>query len=187
MKESKEEIFFYSSYYQDSKSLWYLDSGCNNHMTCDRDRDLVVDVDENITSQIILGDGSQRSAEGKGTIVVRTKEGNQKLITGVLYMPNLSHNLLSVGQHIQKNFLVHFDDGRYKILDKKKNVVFTNIEMRNKTFPLMLSFHDNHTLKVESADSSYLWHLHYGHLYNKGLQLLKEKIYGDRTSHHLEE
>lgn len=48
------------------------------------------------------------------------------------YVPNLSHNLLSVGQLIQNYFSVHFDDGKCKILDKMRNVVTENIEMRNK-------------------------------------------------------
>ncbi|KAG6486736.1 hypothetical protein ZIOFF_055315 [Zingiber officinale] len=114
--ETKEEILLYSSANQPSKSVWYLDSGCSNHMT--GNRDTFVKLDPNITSQIILGDGSRKSGKGKGDIAVQTKEGKEKLITDVLYVPELSHNLLSVGQLMEKNFSFLFDDGRCQIFDK---------------------------------------------------------------------
>ncbi|KAK4431359.1 RNA polymerase sigma factor sigE, chloroplastic/mitochondrial [Sesamum alatum] len=78
-EQSNEEILFYSSSGGESKSMWYLDSGCSSHMI--GDWDIFVDLNPNITSQIILGDGSRKSAEGKGTIVVQTRKGEEKLIT----------------------------------------------------------------------------------------------------------
>ncbi|KAL0426868.1 UNVERIFIED_CONTAM: Retrovirus-related Pol polyprotein from transposon TNT 1-94 [Sesamum latifolium] len=113
-------------------------------------------------------------AKGKGTIAIHTKEG-KKLITDVLYVPNLSHNLLSVGQLIQKDYSVYFDDGRCKILDKKRNIVIANVEMRNKIFPLTMPLANEHALKVNDAELYTLWHLQYGHLHNQALNLLKEK------------
>ncbi|KAL0345816.1 UNVERIFIED_CONTAM: hypothetical protein Sradi_4412900 [Sesamum radiatum] len=99
-KFTNEELLFYSSDNRASQNVWYLESGCSNHMM--ENRDIFEKLDPNVTSQIILGDSSQRSAKEKGTIAIHTKEGNKKLITDVLYVPNLSHNLLSVGQLIQK-------------------------------------------------------------------------------------
>jgi len=55
-----------------------------------------VELDCSYTSIVKLGDGKLKKVEGKGTIVVHTKEGNQKLIH-VLYVTSLSQNLLSVG------------------------------------------------------------------------------------------
>ncbi|XP_022876705.1 uncharacterized protein LOC111394888 [Olea europaea var. sylvestris] len=116
-QENEKEILFYSQNYENgAQSPWYLDSGCSNHMT--GNRDIFVDLNPNITSQVILGDGTCRDAVGKGTIAVQIKEGNKKLITDVLYVPNLSHNLLSVGQLIQSDFSVHFDDGACKARDE---------------------------------------------------------------------
>ncbi|KAG6487034.1 hypothetical protein ZIOFF_055615 [Zingiber officinale] len=148
--ETKEEILFYSSANQPSKSVWYLDSGCSNHMT--GNHDTFVKLDPNITSQIILGDGSQKSGKGKGDIAVQTKEGQEKLITDVLYVPELSHNLLSVGQLMEKNFSFLFDDGRCQIFDKTNKVIVTNIEMKNKTFSLTMPLVEDRALKVDNAE-----------------------------------
>ena len=56
-----------------------------------------MEIDHSFTFVVKLGDGLLKKVEGKGTIVVHTKEGNQKFIHDVLDVPSLSQNLLSVG------------------------------------------------------------------------------------------
>ena len=68
------------------------------------ERDIFISLDQSFNSQVKLGDGKMQKAVGKGTIAVHTKGGNKKLISDVLYVPNLTQNLLSVGQLIQKGF-----------------------------------------------------------------------------------
>ena len=46
---------------------------------------------------------------------------------------------------------------------------------RNKVFPLYINYASPVALKGEISDESQLWHLRYGHLNQKGLQLLKQK------------
>ncbi|KAH6783225.1 hypothetical protein C2S52_008184 [Perilla frutescens var. hirtella] len=92
------------------------------------------------------------------------QKGNELLLTKLM---KLSHNLLSVGQLLRKNFAVRFDDNACTIVDKSRNVVIANIEMSNKTFPLMLPVDDNLALQAECDDVSHLWHLRYGHLHSK--------------------
>ena len=103
-KKSDEGYLFYSSkdVEREPKNLWYLDSGCSNHMT--GEPDIFINFDQSFNSQVKLGDGNMQKVVGKGTIVVHTKGGNKKLIFYVLYVPNLTQNLLSVGQLTQKGF-----------------------------------------------------------------------------------
>ncbi|KAH9726202.1 hypothetical protein KPL70_008169 [Citrus sinensis] len=159
---------------RESYNLWYLDSGCSNHMT--GERDIFISLDQSFNSQVKLGDGKMQKAVGKGTIAVHTKGGNKKLISDVLYVPNLTQNLLSVGQLIQKGFLIYFDDEKCKIIDKTNNHTVAVVEMsKNKVFPLVMPLDENVALKTENSDLSNLWHLRYGHLNYKGLNLLKQK------------
>ena len=48
-----------------------------------------------------MGDGNHIVVKGKGTIAIPTCHGT-KLITNVLYVPNIDQNLLSVGQLVEK-------------------------------------------------------------------------------------
>lgn len=159
---------------EESDNIWYLDSGCSNHMTGDRKK--FVQLDDKVSSQVKLGDGKLQNVEGKGVIVVYTKGGNKRLISDVLYVPGLTQNLLSVGQLLQKDYALKFDNGECIIIDKKKNFTVAKVKMTpNKIFPLMMPLNENFALKGEKINDSYLWHLRYGHLNYKGMRLLKEK------------
>ncbi|XP_047324610.1 uncharacterized protein LOC124928124 [Impatiens glandulifera] len=98
VKEDYDVMFVSLNGEEKSKSRWYLDSSVSNHMTSNKD--MFVELNSDITSTIVLGDGSYQDAKEKGTIVVPTSGGNKKFITDVLYVPNISYNLLSIGQLI---------------------------------------------------------------------------------------
>jgi hypothetical protein len=78
------------------KDLWLLDSGCNNHMT--GNKDLLSCIDSSISSDITLGNDSLVKVQGKGTVPILTKQNVKKDINNVYHVPDLKHNLLSVGQ-----------------------------------------------------------------------------------------
>ncbi|XP_058211190.1 uncharacterized protein LOC131323421 [Rhododendron vialii] len=71
MTNEPEQLFSCMNVQEESQDVWYLDSGCSNHMT--GNRDIFVELDQNFASQVKLGDGKLQSAEGKGVISVRTK------------------------------------------------------------------------------------------------------------------
>ena len=92
--ESKNEACYSStSCSKDEESQWFLDSGCTNHMTADKN--LFVNM-EAANSKVRLGNGALVDVKGKGTIRVQTKKGS-RFIRGVLCMPDLDQSLLSVG------------------------------------------------------------------------------------------
>ncbi|XP_024036216.1 uncharacterized protein LOC112096774 [Citrus clementina] len=126
-KEGDGDYLFYSSKgaERESYNLWYLDSGCSNHMT--GERDIFISLDQSFNSQVKLRDGKMQKAVGKGTIAVHTK--------------------------------------RVAVVEMSKN----------KIFPLVMPLDENVALKTENSDLSNLWHLRYGHLNYKGLNLLKQK------------
>ncbi|XP_073302980.1 uncharacterized protein [Primulina huaijiensis] len=164
-KEEKEDIIFYTcmSAETEDRNVWYIDSGCSNHMTSKLDS--FVELDRNFSSEVKLGDDKIQKVEGKGTIEVHSKQGNKKHISDVLYVPNLAQNLLSVGQLIQKGYLIHFGDNACMIIDKKQNLTVAKIDMAsNKVFCLIMPFDKSFALKHETYHDSYLWHLRYGHL-----------------------
>lgn len=68
---------------------------------------------------------------------VPTKEGMKK-VNHVYFIPKLQHNLLSIGQIMENNYKLVFDDGKCVIYDKNRgNKVVTIVPMsENKLFPL---------------------------------------------------
>jgi len=77
------------------KDQLLLDSGCNNHMTCNKM--LSSSLDCPAINEIKLGDHTLVPTEGKGFVHVLTKQNQNKVIHDVYYVPNLKVNLISVG------------------------------------------------------------------------------------------
>ena len=88
-----------------SISCWLIDSGCSNHMT--HNMSMFREWCEITSSKVRVGDGKRIVVKGKGTIAIPTCHGT-KLITDVLYVPNIDQNLLSVGQLVEKLYKVLF-------------------------------------------------------------------------------
>ncbi|CAL8169314.1 unnamed protein product [Prunus armeniaca] len=71
--DSPEQLFYTClSACQEPQDIWYMDSGCSNHMT--GNRQCFVKFEENVNSQVKLGDGKLHNVKGKGIISVQTRE-----------------------------------------------------------------------------------------------------------------
>ncbi|KAA3486345.1 TMV resistance protein N-like [Gossypium australe] len=85
------------------KCSWLVDSGCSHHMATDEI--LFKELDRSFTSRIRIGNGSLIEAKGRGNVVINTDSGN-KLISNVLYVPDIDQNLLSVVPMADKCFML---------------------------------------------------------------------------------
>ncbi|KAL2653638.1 hypothetical protein R1flu_021766 [Riccia fluitans] len=91
---------------------WLLDSGCSQH--CIGNQTFLLNYKECDPVKLHLGDGNALTGVGTGDVAVRfhlpgarTKMGT---LTSVLYVPNLTKNLLSLGRLIKNECRVMFDD-----------------------------------------------------------------------------
>ena len=86
------------------------------------------------TSKVRVGNGKHIAVKGKGTIAIPTCHCT-KLITDVLYVPNIDQNLLSVGQLVEKGYKVLFNNSSCLIKNPNGNDLF-RIEIKEKSFIL---------------------------------------------------
>ena len=88
-----------------------------------------------------IGTDTKISIKGKGKVSIRARNGKQKFVPGVYYVPGLKYNILSIGQLINKGYNVIFKDDVCTIKDippSKKIIV--EIQMTsNRMFPLKLN------------------------------------------------
>lgn len=82
------------------QNMWYLDTGCSNHMC--GDKTTFSDLDESFRNTMKFGDNSTISVGGKGKVTIHTKGITMHTISNVLYIPDLKTNLLSAGQLQEK-------------------------------------------------------------------------------------
>ncbi|XP_034910967.1 uncharacterized protein [Populus alba] len=90
---------------ENHENIWYLDSRASNHMY--GQRGLFSDLDETIQGLITLGDTSKVPVKGKDNIPIKLKNGDHSYIANVYYVPAIKHNILSIGQLIEKGYTLY--------------------------------------------------------------------------------
>ncbi|KAI5314779.1 hypothetical protein L3X38_043955 [Prunus dulcis] len=156
------------------EEIWYLDSGCSNHMT--GKEDLLVDIDRNVTAKVEMGTRQLVEVTGKGTLVVETKAGKRH-IKEIMLVPRLKENLLSVGHMIEHGYYLVFGDHKVEIYnDSSHTNLVAKVQMKeNRSFPLKLQAEMHLAYRAGVDHSTDLWHRRFGHLNMSSLKLLKEQ------------
>ena len=98
-----------------SEDIWFLDSGCSNHMT--GNIAFFSALDKNVKSEVTLGTDSKVSVMGKGEIKILSKQGERKTIADVYYVPGMRCSLLSIGQLVHKGYNVFFKNYVCTLMD----------------------------------------------------------------------
>ena len=160
---------------QQPKDLWLLDSGCSNHMTSNKE--LLSSIDSSISSDITLGNDHLVKVQGRGTVPILTRQNVKKDISNVYHVPDLKHNLLSVGQLIEKGYKVLFEGASCKIYDRKPTrKLISEIYMTpNRMFPLTLrtaNLSQPYAQNASTMNETMVWHTRFGHLPFQSLSLL---------------
>ena len=91
---------------EQKNKVWFLNSGCTNHMT--NNKNIFLDIDITINSQVKMGNGDLVNVKRKDTVGIQTKVGTN-YIREVLVLA-LEQNLLSVGQRVEHGYKLHFEE-----------------------------------------------------------------------------
>ncbi|KAG6509172.1 hypothetical protein ZIOFF_034563 [Zingiber officinale] len=140
---------------------WLIDSGCTNHMT--NDKELFKDLHPTKITKVRIGNGDYISVKGKGTVAITSCSGT-KLISEVLFVPEIHQNLLSVGQLIEKGFKVVFEDNFCLIKDAANQDIF-KIKMKGKSFALK-PLEEEQTAFSIRENVTEIWHKRLGHYHH---------------------
>ncbi|GJT82884.1 retrovirus-related pol polyprotein from transposon TNT 1-94 [Tanacetum coccineum] len=95
-----------------NKEAWFLDSGCSNHMT--GNKDWFVQIDDSFKHTVKLGNNSRLAVTGKGNIRLEV-QGITQTITNVYLVRELTANLLSIWQLQEKGVTFVINSSMCKI------------------------------------------------------------------------
>ena len=108
------------------ESTWIVDSGATCHMCYDRKQFTDLHHSKDLL-EVVLGDGHTLMVAGKGSVMLdmRLPNGKTKFrkLHDVLYVPNLSYNLLSVTKAAQRGNITKFTKVACYILDKEHKLI----------------------------------------------------------------
>ena len=72
---------------ESASDIWFLDSGCSNHMT--GNKDLFSFIDNSIQCEVKLRNDCKVTVNGKGVVPVYTHDNQKRNIDDVYFVPGL--------------------------------------------------------------------------------------------------
>ena len=159
------------------KKVWFLDSGCSNHMS--GDQDVFSSMDTKFKHSVKLGNNMKMEVVGKGNVKL-VLNNKAYIITDLYYVPELKNNLISLGQLQEKKVTIIIQHGACKIYHEEKGLITESRMSVNRMFVLIDQTDEaergkQQCLLTTTEDMSRLWHERYGHLSHRGMKTLQSK------------
>ena len=166
-----------------SAKRFLIDSGASSHMTCQKSWIKNYTRSTDVTS-VLLGDGRKVKVEGSGDVKVRVNfsdENTMITLKDVLYVPNLSMNLVSLSKATSNGLKAYFHEDLCTFTDNKNRIIAKAVKMRN-LYNLI-----GRGVESETDDNSVgtalivnnphaLWHYRYAHLSDSNLERLSSGL-----------
>lgn len=153
-------------------NLWYLDNGASNHKTGQKSKFKV--LDESVTGQVKFGDGSMVCIKGKGTIIVECKNGEERMLKDVYFIPALRSNIISLGQLSEEGNKVVMCGEYLWVRDSQGNLVMKVKKSTNRLYKIILESSESRCLLSSCDKESWLWHMRFGHVNFRALKQMSE-------------
>lgn len=184
LKQGKDNNTYFAAFSAGSNlenNCWYIDSGASMHM-CNR-FEWLYDVVAPPISSIKVADSKMLMVEacGKTDLVIKDSDGTEKKIQvkNVLYVPELTTNLLSVSQMTKSNCDVIFEKDGCKIFQNNKLIL--KASCMNNMYKVSTA-EATVFLTTVQEENAYIWHQRMGHLNFTDLQKINECTEGVKVS-----
>lgn len=165
-------IFLTGKFNRDS---WYIDSGASKHMTACKHN--LVNVSElPKTKEITIANQTKVPVQCSGDVNIVTVVNEVEydvVVRDILYIPELTTNLLSVSQLIEHGNSVIFKENVCYIYNQQKELV-GQAELVDGVYKLITSqSQTEQTLAATAVASSDIWHRRLGHINSDSLNKMK--------------
>ena len=153
-------------------NVWYVDLGASNHMTNHGEWFKEMQTLQN-PGYVETGDDTTHPIAHKGNVPLALQDGNVKYLANVLHIPNITKNLVSIGQMVEQGLQVRFNsDGLYVEEYKKNEKLVVQGKKVGKMFTLDVNVPEMNVAMFAQgvgvvADVE-IWHKQIGHVNVKG-------------------
>lgn len=145
----------FESHY-DKDNIWYLDNRASNHMT--GNRRYFSTIDEKVIGKMRFGDNSIVDIKGKGSILFISKDGKRKILADVYFIPDLTSNIISLGQVTESGCNVRMKDDYLILYDRDGNLLVRSVRSKNHLYKVAMDVENIRCLQLEKTDDSTILH-----------------------------
>ncbi|KAL8127888.1 hypothetical protein AgCh_014727 [Apium graveolens] len=159
----------------EESNMWYLDNGASNHMSGQKSK--FYTLDEGVTGQVKFGDGSAVEIKGKGSIVLKCKNGDERVLKEVYFIPSLRSNIISLGQLAEEGNRITIKGEYMWVHEEKGNLLMKVKRSAKRLYKLIIESGKPQCLLSKIEEVSKLWHARLGHVNYQAMSLMaKEKM-----------
>lgn len=154
----------FSAYSSLNPDDWYIDSGATMHMT--KRSDWMYDLEAPPIQKITVANNSTVSVQNMGKVNIQTnvcKDVHQIQVRNVLFIPELSANLLSVSQLTRNGCNLEFTDEGCNIYNANR-VLIATAKLSDNMYKLNTVTDKAYVTTFESKTDLITWHKRMGHL-----------------------
>jgi hypothetical protein len=178
-------VYLSSSSTHADHEAWLIESGASFHMT--PHREWFCEYVKYDGGNVFLGNDSTTRIIGKGRVKLRLIDGRIRTLLGVLHIPGMARNLISVSKIEDAGVKTIFEKGTCRMV-RGAMVLMRGVQFGtlykllgstisdgcNSSIVLDIEVEEERTPTV-SGEKVMLWHQRLGHIGEKGLQLLHGK------------
>lgn len=169
VRENDNRSFTFMVRHNDSRRRvphsWLVDSGATSHMCNDKSAFTVMEHESR--SSVTVADGSENQVEGVGDCLIKCVDDSGETIEltlrGVLYVPTLEGNMISIGKLAAKGVRAIFDNNGCKLV--YGNTVVAVADKVSDMYWLRVA--QDRVMKSESREHTkncqHTWHRRLGH------------------------
>ncbi|KAL8124006.1 hypothetical protein AgCh_011855 [Apium graveolens] len=154
-------------------NVWYLNNGASNHMTCFKEK--FARLDENVTGQVHFRDGTTVKIEEKETVIMMCKNGEERLLHDVYYIPNLRNNIVSLGQMSEDGNEVVLRGEYLWVRDKDDQLLMKVKRLPNHLYKIVIETKIQECFLNKVDEIARLWHRRLGHVNYQEIHLMSKE------------
>lgn len=183
-KKPKHSFFTALASFNFSCNEWFLDSGASKqHMTCYRE--ILTEFQTLPPECITTASNTVIKSQGQGNCLIKLQGSTEPIeVHDVLYVPDLTVNLLSVSRLISKGLSVLFDDEGGTIINSDGDIIATaslfhgvyKLDVQSNEFPQQQTEVSFTSANLALQYNQTLWHRRLGHLNMRSMNLLKNSL-----------
>lgn len=147
----------------------------SNHMTGEEGK--FKTLDKSVTGQVKFGDGFVVYIRGKGDILFKCKNGEDRVFTDVFFIPDLCNNIISLGQLSEGGNKIVMDGEYMWVYAQSGRTLMKVKKSENRLYKISLEDNGPMCLMVKTEQETWLWHNRLGHVNIQALELMsREKM-----------
>ncbi|UYV65858.1 hypothetical protein LAZ67_3005722 [Cordylochernes scorpioides] len=158
------KVLFANNLKDNSRNIWFLDSGATEHMTSNR---LKMTYTKSISTSVEMANNEKIKVSEMGDVTIKLGHeyaGETLFLENVLYVPELDGNILSVGRIEERGNKVLFQNGKASVFGSDGGLILKS-DRRVRIYTV----EELKMAKVKSPSAD-IWHRRLGHVYKRDLQ-----------------